>query len=80
MIQLVLPVNALGVYHKHSDYVVFCCPLCGKRNKQCVIEARYRTAEMAYGYTCNKCCAQVEVKRPLGFAGAGEWLFTGGAK
>lgn len=44
-----------------SDYTVFQCPGCSRRNKQSLYEARYKTPEMRIGFKCKGCGAIVEV-------------------
>jgi len=72
---LVVSTHALGVYHKASDYVVFHCPWCEKRNKQSIHAAKgWDGNRESYSYGCNGCGRAVEVLRPLASRATGPWL------
>lgn len=49
-----------------SDYVVFNCPGCKKRNKRCAYEAKGVTAAGAISFLCNGCSREIEVAKPAG--------------
>jgi hypothetical protein len=58
--------------HKHmisrekvrgSDYVVFNCPGCNKRNKRCIYEAKGRAGN-SLSFKCNQCYREIEVAPP----------------
>ena len=58
--------------HKHyvsrqrlpgSDYIVFNCPGCGKRNKRSAYEVKGSVGNMV-SFKCNGCYREIEVARP----------------
>lgn len=51
---------------KGSDYVIFNCPACGQRNKKCIYEYRYSTADGKVSFRCSHCYREVEVSKPAG--------------
>jgi hypothetical protein len=48
---------------KGSDYIVFDCPACGKRNKRCAYEVKGRVGN-SLSLKCNKCYREIEVAPP----------------
>jgi transcription elongation factor Elf1 len=50
---------------KGSDYIVFNCPRCGKRNKSCIYNAKGQTEDGRLSFKCNGCYSEVEVQRPM---------------
>jgi hypothetical protein len=52
-------------YTKGSDYIVFICPVCEKRNKQVVYNASQEEEGRILVFRCNGCLRHVEVKRPI---------------
>jgi predicted RNA-binding Zn-ribbon protein involved in translation (DUF1610 family) len=46
-----------------SDYVVFCCPDCGKRNRQSMYQVKGKAGE-SLSFKCNGCRREVEVSKP----------------
>ena len=48
---------------KGSDYVIFMCPGCGKRNKQSVYQMKGRAGQ-SLSFKCNKCCREIELTPP----------------
>lgn len=48
-----------------SDYVVFICPKCGKRNKRCAYDAKTEDKGKYLLFRCNSCLIDVEVSRPV---------------
>jgi predicted RNA-binding Zn-ribbon protein involved in translation (DUF1610 family) len=60
-------------FHRHyqsskrlagSDYVVFNCPGCGKRNKRSMYDAK-ASAGTAISFNCNGCLREIEVAAPV---------------
>lgn len=49
-----------------SDYVVFNCPGCGRRNKQCVHQVLYAMSSGELVFRCNQfgCGREIEVRKP----------------
>jgi hypothetical protein len=80
MTQLVLQTQAIKINKKHgfispqtgkrvkgSDYVVFKCPDCLKRNNQCVVNALYQLDDGVLVFRCNQGCGrEIEVSKPQG--------------
>jgi transcription elongation factor Elf1 len=50
---------------KGSDYIVFNCPRCNKRNKKCVYDAKGQTEDGRLSFKCHSCYSEVEVQRPM---------------
>jgi transcription elongation factor Elf1 len=48
---------------KGSDYIVFNCPGCGQRNKQCAYQVKGRSGN-SLSFRCNKCQREIEVAAP----------------
>lgn len=52
-----------------SDYAVFKCPGCLKRNNQCVVNALYQMDDGVLVFRCNQGCGrEIEVSKPQGEA------------
>jgi hypothetical protein len=48
-----------------SDYIVYNCPVCQKRNKRCAYDAKVEDEGNVLVFRCNGCLRMVEVKRPI---------------
>ena len=50
-----------------TDYIIFKCPSCLKRNKQSLYESPYTTPQQTVAFTCNNstCRSTVEVNLPI---------------
>jgi transcription elongation factor Elf1 len=48
-----------------SDYIVFNCPACSKRNNRVAYDAKVEEDGKVLVFRCNKCLTMVEVKRPI---------------
>ena len=48
---------------KGSDYIVFNCPGCGQRNKQCAYQVKARAGN-SLSFKCNKCYREIEIAPP----------------
>ncbi len=63
-----LPDNKIKFQRKKdtgSDYVVFHCPRCGKRQKRCVWDCKYTTDSGELIFGCNQGCdIDIEVAHP----------------
>jgi predicted RNA-binding Zn-ribbon protein involved in translation (DUF1610 family) len=57
-----------------SDYIIFNCPSCGKRNKHVSYNGKPEEGGNILVFRCNKCLIQVEVKRPMQLASPSENL------
>jgi predicted RNA-binding Zn-ribbon protein involved in translation (DUF1610 family) len=53
-----------GPKTKGTDYVVFDCPGCGKRNKQSAYKCKGRAGN-SLSFKCNKCYREIEVAAPI---------------
>ena len=50
---------------KGSDYVVFKCPGCHRRNNQCVVNCLYQMDDGMLVFRCNQGCGrEIEVSKP----------------
>jgi len=49
-----------------SDYTIFNCPLCNKRNSACVYAAKEKSQDGRLVFRCNGCYSDVAVQRPIG--------------
>jgi hypothetical protein len=66
--------DAMGIEHtrhrhyqsrekvKGSDYIIFLCPGCGKRNKRSAYEVKGRAGD-SLSFRCNGCYREIEVER-----------------
>lgn len=78
MTQLVLQTQAIKIIKKAgfispqtgervtgSDYAVFKCPGCLKRNNQCVVNCLYQMDDGVLVFRCNQGCGrEIEVRKP----------------
>lgn len=48
---------------KGTDYIIFNCPGCGKRNRQSAYRVK-GSAGNALAIKCNGCCREIELARP----------------
>lgn len=54
-----------GKREKGSDYVVFKCPGCHRRNNQCVVNCLYQMDDGMLVFRCNQGCGrEIEVSKP----------------
>ena len=54
-----------GNREKGSDYVVFKCPGCHRRNNQCVVNCLYQMDDGMLVFRCNQGCGrEIEVSKP----------------
>lgn len=54
----------LGDKQKGTDYIVFNCPGCGKRNKQSAYQCKGRAGN-SLSFKCNGCLREIEVEAPI---------------
>lgn len=79
MTQLVLQTQAIKITTKRgvispqtgervkgSDYAVFKCPGCHRRNNQCVVNCLYQMSDGVLVFRCNQfgCGREIEVRKP----------------